>query len=405
MKLKTIFLSFAAFALFVGGLAYAGPYLDSAHGNSGYGVLWTTGPLYPQGNCGHCHVQHDSIDDVEAGAAGQFNFALFYDDYIGGADLFCFECHRETDLGYGQVVNNPYCVNFGGYSPAYYQSIKRQFTNANSKWTACGSRHNLKRIHNILDGAPYTAWGFNSDVDPCVGCHPPHVAQRNVPPTTSGDLNTCIRLPSKYKSVAAADLLWGDDVGERMDDYASANGGVYQPPYYGDTTSGKYEPTGTAVDYGGDRTPDYVTFCMECHVNAQQDPERDNAPVKAIDWDYDIHGTAHANTCSAGGAFEGEVRAPYVNSADSNYILSCLDCHEPHGARLRGHLIRRMINGEEVPNDTGSCDEYTDWADICLRCHDWPHPDWGGCETCHGDNNGFHGGTLMGGSCTGEPGF
>jgi hypothetical protein len=233
--------------------------------------------------------------------------------------------------------------------------------------------------------------------------------QRNYPPTTSGDLNTCIRLPSKYKSTAPADLLWGDDDGERMDDYATSKGGEYQPPYSWNSFT-KYEPTGTVVDYAGDRTPDYVTFCLECHQYALTDPDRGGAPVKAIKWDgadADIHGAAHANTCD-GLSNEGTLRAPYVDTPDSNYILSCLDCHEPHGTYKRLHLIRRAINGELVPEDTANCDESgNEMGQICSRCHNCAHAEvlYANCEVCHSETTeGFHGGIMLT-PCDGEPGF
>lgn len=47
--------------------ANSGPYLDSAHGNSTYGVnrssISTFG--YSKGNCVHCHEQHASIGGAE----------------------------------------------------------------------------------------------------------------------------------------------------------------------------------------------------------------------------------------------------------------------------------------------------------------------------------------------------
>jgi len=44
-------------------LVYAGPYLDSAHGNSSYGVKRSITKLsdYARGNCAHCHEMHASI--------------------------------------------------------------------------------------------------------------------------------------------------------------------------------------------------------------------------------------------------------------------------------------------------------------------------------------------------------
>jgi hypothetical protein len=247
---------------------------------------------------------------------------------------------------------------------------------------------------------------------PCVACHSPHAAQKNYPVVIDGEgkLNTAIRRPSHYKSTNSADLLWGDDANERMSSYASSVGGTYQAPYYADTTSGRYEPDGSLVEPSGgwgSNTPDYVTFCMDCHQYAQYDPERGTS-VDVIKWgppwcsadDADRHGAYPSNTCSVSGFPEGTLKAPYVDSPESNYVLSCLDCHEPHATHTRLHLIRRMINGGAVAGDASPCDEDggTDWPTICEKCHDWSHS--GSCNdaACHGDIADYIGMSKMHGS-------
>jgi hypothetical protein len=362
---------------------------------------------------------------------------LFHDDYVGIGNMFCFQCHRNADIGFGVVINNPYCVNFGGYSPAYYTSVKKQFINDNSKPANCGSRHQLGNVRNFIKNNA-KGWGFNSDANPCVACHPPHAAQRNHPVAIdgAGKLNTAIRRPSHYKT-NSADLLWGDDEGERMSDYAAQFTnpvGEYQAPYYGngpwDPEAGPFEPAGDSTS-DGSNLPDYVTFCLDCHQYAQYDSERSAEQpaygyVKAIDWSStgDRHGAAPANTCNAGSSYEGTLKAPYSDYDNSNYVLSCLDCHEPHGTHKRLHLIRRMINGQLVDAQSTvdpleeACDQSTDWAEICEKCHNWPHPGWGSCNgpECHGklmpppefNQGGFHGGWWNVGTttgCDGEPAF
>lgn len=402
MKSKAILLIVIAFTLLASVLAYATPpYDDSAHGNTTYGVLWTTGAIYTQGHCGQCHTQHFS----EMGAVPPYNFALFYDDWISKGDLFCYRCHSALADAKQPVTNYPYCVTFGGRAE-FYANIRKQFCNDNSTAAVCGSKHHLGCVRNFIKNDAY-GWGFNSDADPCVACHPPHAAQRNYPVAIDGEgkLNTAIRRPPDYKSTLSADLLWGDDANERMSSYAASVGGTYQSPYYGDTTSGRYEPSGTTLTSDGSDLPDYVTFCMDCHQYAQYDTER-SANVKAIDWSQDIHGGTQANTCNSGGSYEGTTKAPYTDP-NANYVLSCLDCHEPHGTHTRLHLIRRMINGQDVATDSTAdgCDAVPDYAEICEQCHDWPHPTWGGCPVCHGSGNGFHGGIINFGMCNGQPGF
>ena len=384
-------------------VATADIYADSAHGSTSYGVNRTgtecpPGTPCPTGNCTHCHDAFDpSICGVE-------ELMLFYESYISKSDMLCFQCHRSGDIGYGQVNNYPYCVNFGGYSP-YYDSIRKQFTNDNSKPENNGSRHNLARVQFIIKNDK-NGWGFGSNPNACFACHPAHAAQRNHPVAIDGEgkLNTAIRRPPHYRSANPEDLLWGDDANERMSYYAMSNNATYQAPYYGDTTGTKFEPTGNASPSDGSDVPDYVTFCLDCHEDEQYDPDNDRS-VKAIDWSSERHGLYHANDPDCEPSYEGTVLPPYVETPMSNYVLSCLDCHEPHGARKRKHLIRRMINGGEVANESGNAQ--ADWTEICEKCHVVTHG--ADCETCHDgptEDNGFHGGTRGGaGACQGEPMF
>jgi len=335
-------------------MATAG-YADSAHSSSSYGVDRADAG-YTTGDCAHCHETFDPV------VCGVNNFLLFYDDWVGICDLFCFKCHSDS-IEVQQVDNNPYSVNFGGLSPAYNTNIKMQFCAPGVPYYwPDGSRHDLVYIRNfIADDA--NGWGFGSDPNPCVACHNPHYDQRNHPVVVTGTLNTAIRRPSHYESSNAADKLWGDDEDERMDTYAATfTDGVYQPPYFGDTTSGKFEPTGTTTNYAGDRTPDYVTFCLDCHQYSL-DSQYGVGEIQAIEWGEDgNHGyTAH------GGAdnfyYIELMKPPYTDPNGENYVLSCLDCHEPHGETMTNNyrLIRRMINGVE-------------WESLgthCNACHNY----------------------------------
>ena len=369
---------------------YAGPYLDSAHGNSVYGVdrVRTRDAGYAIGNCAHCHEQHGSINGETLGPNA---YALFYDFVKTRCDLFCYWCHRGVN-SQGQAIdfNYPYSVRFGG-APEHYRNIWEQFCNADSAPENCGSNHDLGAIRNFIANR----WGFPAEPDPCAGCHNPHIAQRNWEvEITGGKLKTAISRPSDHEN------LWGDDPDERMDKYN------YQAPYYGspgNPTTGPFEPANNGVA-DGSNLPDYVTFCMDCHQYPQYDPIR-GRNVKAIDWGSsgDRHGGYPSNTCDQGSTFEGTLRPPYDDLPNSNYVLSCTDCHEPHGAKNKLHLLRRYINGELVAEDTGTCDEIADWNAVCQRCHILApgHETWGGCDVCHG-----HGVTFSGaGPCNGEPTF
>jgi hypothetical protein len=393
-------------------IATADMYTDSAHGDHTSGVNRSV--EYGTGDCAHCHETFDGSTCI------QYNFMLFYDDVISICDLFCFKCHNELST-LQPVDNYLYSVNFGGYPPpGPYQSIYQQFCNVNSTPDECGSRHHLGQIYNSLISPTVDEWGFSDDPDPCVACHNPHAAEENHPvEIVEGKLNTAIRRPSHYKSTNPADSLWGDDPFERMDQYVSQfTDGVYQPPYYGDTSDPDwelaYEPSGNAIPSDGSDLPDYVTFCLDCHQHQLWDPEKGEF-LRAIDWSQERHGGWPSNTCTQSynlnsGYREGSVKTPYSESDNSNYVLSCLDCHEPHGTINRTGLIRRVVNGQVLPP---ACNETNG---LCEACHDWPHS--GSCVAatqCHGytdappgeevERHGGHYTYGEGAACGTEPAF
>ena len=185
-----------------------------------------------------------------------------------------------------------------------------------------------------------------------------------------------------------------------MDQYADYVAGYYQAPYYGsgpwDPDTGPFEPAGDSTQ-DGSNLPDYVTFCMDRHQYEQSDLERGGVTVKAIQWgppwctsyNADKHG-AHASGDiynGAGGYEQEELRTPYNDTNKENcynYVLSCTDCHEPHGSPYRLHLIRRFVNGEDVNGETqpDGCNSDDDYQQLCGRCHTNMH-DLGGCFVCH----------------------
>jgi len=314
-------------------VALAG-YADSAHGNTAYGVN-RLGTGYSTGSCAHCH---DTFDSKTCGVNA---FLLFADFFVTNSKQFCTRCHSGNKAYQPVATNYPYSMTFGGYPDPYYSHIKRQISYRHSTPEYCGSRHNMTKIRKFVRN-DNNGWGFSADPSPCVACHHPHTAKKNHPVAIVGDkLNTAIRRPSDYKSTDPADMLWGDDADERMSHYVSEyTDGVYQAPYYGDTSGTKYEPSGNATPSDGSDLPDYVTFCLDCHEYEQYDPDM-GRNVKAINYSQERHGTYLSNTCTPyGGIEEGTLRAPYSDFAGSNYVLSCLDCHEPHGAKKRMHLLK-----------------------------------------------------------------
>lgn len=244
----------------------AGPYLNSAHGNSAYGVNRSaTASVYGEGNCAHCHEQHASINGSEPAPAGgaPSTYLLFADNYTSQSDDFCYNCHK--GVGSVQVsfdrTNYNYSYWFGGdtVNNTTPDNIYDAFN------PVSGSSHNLQDILTFVK----TQWPdtFKDESNPCNACHNPHIAQRGYP----------IVLPTDR------DNVWGDEAGEMMSDFAAAHGGTYQAPYrYNSTTT--YEPDGSATQ-DGSNLPDYVTFCSVCH-NANNTIWSTSlaSNLKPIDW-------------------------------------------------------------------------------------------------------------------------
>ena len=285
--MKRIFVWLITLMFLGSGLAYAqGPYTNSAHGNTGYGVLRTsliTAPDdYARGNCAHCHEQHASIGGTEPSpntsqAAGPDGFCLLAQNFDTSAtpgsyvqdDNACFYCHINT--GYLQneaIINKDYSATFGN-ATLTVDNIFDAFNKLSS--------------HDLNDMLTFAKanWSstFKADSNPCGACHNVHIAKRNH--ANPGDPTfTAISKPSDHNE------LWGDDAGapnnETLKDYT----GYYQAPYAKTGSPNKYEPDQTtSVPAGGwgSNMPDYVTFCQDCHsLSMTASPY--SLPNTPIDW-------------------------------------------------------------------------------------------------------------------------
>lgn len=336
------------FCLFLPAAALAGAYLLSAHGSSTVGVARSvmTSAGYGQGNCGHCHEMHASLAGDEPAPAGgaASPYALFAESldpattpYLEASN-FCFYCHNST--GSAQQVTNPdYSERFGGGDIGVGpQSIMAAFNQL--------SYHNLGDIKTFFgENSSAYPW-FSDDSNPCDGCHNPHLAKQN---WVSIPANSAISKPSDHFN------LWG--VSQLMSAYSyEAPYAIWQSTY----AAVNREPNkGTTTD--GSKTPDYVGFCTDCHTstNTNIGSTKLGRKLRVINWVSEKHGGFPRDVGI-------DIRQPYAALTSGNFVLSCLDCHEPHGSP-NIMLLRRRINGEDLVEGNVTTTDAMGY--VCRRCH------------------------------------
>jgi len=330
------------FSMAFAGDAFAGNYTSSAHGNSTYGVNRTSMSGYSTGNCAHCHEMHASVGGSEPSpdSGSPSPFTLFADNFdtssaapYSESDDFCFYCHNSSG-SVQQVDNYDYSKVFGcAGTTGSPTSILAAFNQT--------SQHDL---HDVWDFAKNKFSWFGDSHNPCDACHNPHLAKRNWSDPDDPTL-TAISLPSDH------DNLYGDDTGsERMSTYN------YKAPY---CSGSSYEPGGTGAGDGSDM-PNYVTFCQDCHYQFSSYAPADlNNTPNDIDWTSS--GDKHGERNMDGGL---DIKSPY--SSSGGYVLSCTDCHEPHGS-ANTYLIRRRVNAGDLAGTVGSGAK--DFGYLCQRCH------------------------------------
>ena len=365
-NMKKILLGLITLMFFGNGFAYAGTYLDSAHGNSTHGVDRKSTTQYAIGNCAHCHEQHASIGGTQPDPADAppvpSKFCLLADNFDTSAtaklylqsDNVCFYCHcKVTDTTQTMAFDNySYSRTFGGNVDATPASIMDAFN------ITSGSYHNLNDILNFAKSASGWPSTFTADSNPCSACHNVHIAQRSCgKPTGSYDpAKSAISKPSDHNN------LWGDDdgTGVNLSERMSAYPATYQAPYYYARTPTKYEPANNATS-DGSNLPNYAAFCLDCHVNAVS---KGATSLTAINWtNSGIDPDKHGQTAADSGSDYGELIAPYAN-ATGIYALSCSDCHEPHGSSNEW-LLRTEVNAKSgISISTSGV-----WYEFCTACH------------------------------------
>lgn len=383
--------------------ANSGPYLDSAHGNSNYGVnrtsLSTFG--YSQGNCVHCHEQHSSIGGAEpTPTGGPDKYALFYANHVNQTDNFCFKCHTDlSSFQTGGLVNRSYSYRAGGYTDTL-NDILEAFS-----FISPATSHNLGDIRTFITSK---SWGYTSDSNPCAACHNPHMAKGDPAnsPNSRKTSGTRGYSPVSRGSLHSKDNnawgLWGDVAAERMNTYTSSLGGIYQSPF----AATGYEPDGSVTPPipDGSNLTDFDTFCIDCHDNSNNISSTPlGRNLYKFNWANEMHGGYVATYCSVNVPPPTSLlAAPYDGLTKcGQYVLACTDCHEPHGSP-NNFLARKWVNNGIVTvtnNGAGTGPDgraNKEWAWLCGRCH--TYLDTGdtiathhapfivskiGCMTCH----------------------
>lgn len=299
-------------------------------------------------------------------------------------DNFCFQCHKgDGSVQDGGITNHTYSTNFGG-GTAIFTTIYDAFNPP-----AGGSSHQLRSVKEHAKKVG-SGLGYTSDTNACVVCHDVHVAQRNYPVTDSGmgGVYTAVRLPAHY--AYHPPNLWGDEdatsgENERMKDYVPNN---YQAPYYKNNPHdpNRFEPANN--NYADGRNlPNYKNFCLNgCHYRNDVYSIERGANLTRVDWANHYHGEKHQ-----GGDSGGASKAPYSNH-NFNYVLSCTDCHEPHGSENEW-LLRTCVNGVNNISVPGP-GRYWYFCQACHTLNQHGAP-WNDSYVCSGCHNHSYGGSMF----------
>ncbi len=406
--------------MFYPNMLESGVYLNSAHGNTSYGVnrIDTFNLGYSKANCAHCHEQHALINGSEPNPVNgnPSKWCLFADNFSGKttkpysqSDNVCFYCHISTNtLQSPSFSNYSYSITFGGNPDTDPNNISNTFNS-----TSYHNQYDVFRFITGLSGSHPNFSNFPSDSNPCSGCHNVHIAKRSCgKPIGYDPTKSAISRPSDHSN------LWGDDASERLKPNFTTS---YQAPYWYGSTN--YEPNNSTT-YDGTNLPDYNTFCIDCH-NATNTIYSTTLGrnLKKIDWvtiGGETGGDKHGkNVATDTTAARINLRNPYLGVwTTAGLVLACTDCHEPHGAPNL-MLIRKEVNGSVLEGAITNLSS-GQLMYLCNRCHtasnstqlyDIHHGDTGapydnvmGCGKpggCHGGNFGsrincdrchFHGG-------------
>lgn len=347
------------------------PYLDSAHGSPQKGVSRPEKARegFARANCSNCHEFHGGTDVSGSGSGADKSYpytlyALNFDSrnstgMYAESTNFCFSCHN-TNGSVQKITNYDFSQSMGCGSGQGPLDILGAFNQS--------SRHNLYDIWKFLDTEKQKYSWFTKESNPCSACHHPHLARSNKDNPRDVSFSSLSR-PADHNA------LW---TGSMEDGYSVQ----YEPPFC--SNENNREPAASQnADLARAGMIDYISLCTDCHNEKEtlysSTLERN---LVQINWGKtgDIHGDESVNT--TGGL---AVKPPYKINSLQNYILSCLDCHEPHGSSNTA-MLRTRVNGDVLLDTittsivtlpgTGDDTQDRSMGYLCMRCHE-PDPETG----------------------------
>jgi len=148
-----------ALCLILPDMAGSGPYLDSQHGDTTYGVTRSTidtkYSTFSKGNCAHCHEQHASLDGAEP---------IPYTDTAEYG-------HAGPDLAELFSYEEGVCEMCHDGSPVPRDVKTQRLKTYHHPIAEYSGRHTMSRIEYGQSGAPFR--GANRHAE-CADCHEPH---------------------------------------------------------------------------------------------------------------------------------------------------------------------------------------------------------------------------------------
>ncbi|MDL1967077.1 MAG: hypothetical protein LWW97_00670 [Deltaproteobacteria bacterium] len=320
-SIKTIFLCLVILMLLVGGVSYAGTYLDSAHGNSTYGVDRTVIDAkyddYCSGNCAHCHEAHASLGGDEplpntSTAEGPDEVLLFSEE-----ESVCETCHD----------GNPAADNIQA-------QIDKTYAHPTDDYSGV---HKVSESTTAdMDPGDYDA--TNSLHAECVDCHNPHAAGSTV---HTAETNTVTATSPLYK----------------VSGVNPPSTAAWVTPAAASYTE---KPTSTGISFE-------YELCYKCHSSwtGPNDPVIRDTAKEFNPANASYHSVEETGKASSYGT--------YVNHWNKDSLMYCSDCHGseissdpagPHGSII-AHILKGNYN-----RDTGKSSLKTS-GHLCFDCHDY----------------------------------